>query len=122
MVNVKTVSETLKTIGLISDSDIPKIMPFCESVCREISERLKEKAYATEPAVTMACAFIAYYRYTLSAGIGFEDFSSFKAGDVTITKSASASAENAAKLRDEALASAASFLTDIDFAFQAVIV
>lgn len=120
MVNKDTVLQTLEDIGMISEDELSRAEPFCALTCREISERLRDISYETEPAVIMACASLAFYRYTLSQNVKGEDFSSFKAGDVTISRSASANAENAVRLRDEALSSCAQFLTDVDFAFKAV--
>lgn len=120
MVNVWSVSRTLESIGSLTEDELKKAMPFCVIVCSEISERLREARFEEEPAVVMACAAMALYRYTLSRSTVDEEFSSFKAGDVTVSRSASAAAENAVKLRDETMAAAARFLTDVDFMFGTV--
>lgn len=120
MVNVWLVSQSLSDIGSLSEDEVKQAMPFCVIACSEISERLKEARFENEPAVIMACAAVALYRYSLSRSMKDDDFSSFKAGDVTISRTASASKENAVKLRDEAMVSAARFLTDVDFMFGTV--
>lgn len=120
MINIWSVTQTLESIGSLTDGEIKKAMPFAVIACSEITERLKKPEYEEEPAVLMACAALTIYRYTLSKSSGEEDFSSFKAGDITVSRSAAASAENAVRLRDEAMASAAGFLTDIDFMFGTV--
>lgn len=120
MVNVWSVSHLLENIGGLSEDEIKKAVPFCASACTELSNRLKDARFEDEPAVIFACAALAFYRYTLFSLAGNEDFSSFKAGDITVSRSSSASVENAVKLRDEALISASGFLTDVDFAFEAV--
>lgn len=118
--NTEKVSLLLETLGSLSPEEAEDAAVFCESACSQISNRLKNPAYANEPAVLTACAATALYRYTLSAAVGENSFSSFKAGDVTVSRTPSAAAEAAEMLRDEAMLAAADFLNDIDFAFQAV--
>lgn len=105
---------------MLSADDAKKALPFCTVACGELSKRLKEPRYEDEPAVIMACAGLALYKYTLSTNTAADGFTSFKAGDVTVSRSSAASAENAVKFRDEAITSAAPFLNDVDFVFEAV--
>jgi hypothetical protein len=49
-----------------------------------------------------------------------DEFSSFKIGDVTVTQNHQSRVENAIRFKNESLVSAASYLTDIDFVFEAV--
>ena len=120
MINVWSVSQLLEDTGLLTADEAKKAVPFCLSACSSLSPRLRDIKNEDNPAVIMACAGIALYNYTLSMGVGNDDFSSFKAGDVTISRSASASIESAEKFRNEALVSAAPYLTDVDFGFEAV--
>lgn len=120
MVNVWAVSQMLEDTGMLSSEDAKKALPFCTVACGELSKRLKEPRYEDEPAVIMACAGVALYKYTLSVNTAADDFTSFKAGDVTVSRSPAASAENAVKFRDEAVTSAAPYLEDVDFVFEAV--
>ncbi len=71
-------------------------------------------------AVITACAGLALYNYSLLKSSSNEEFSSFKAGDVTISRSASSAFEGAVKFRDESLLSAVPYLTDVNFVFEAV--
>ncbi len=120
MINVWSVSQVLEDTGVLSTEDSKKAMPFCVSACANLSKRLKDVKYEDESAVINACAGIALYSYTLLQNSSSDDFSSFKAGDVTISKSPSAVIENAVKFRDEALLQASEYLTDVDFVFKAV--
>ncbi len=120
MINVWSVSQVLEDTGVLSPEDTKKAMPFCISACANLSKRLKDVKHEDEPAVINACAGMALYSFTLLQGSSSEDFSSFKAGDVTISKSASASIESAIKFRDESLLQASEYLTDVDFVFKAV--
>ena len=120
MINVWSVSQMLEDTGLLTADEAKKATPFCLAASTSLTPRLRNTKDEENPAVIMACAGIALYNYTLSAGAGSEDFSSFKAGDVTISKSTSALVENAEKFRNEALISATPFLIDVDFIFEAV--
>lgn len=120
MINVWSVSQVLEDTGVLSLEECKKAMPFCVSACARLSKRLKNVKFEDEPAVINACAGIALYSYALLQSSGSDDFSSFKAGDVTVSKSSSATIENAVKFRDDALFQASEYLTDVDFVFKAV--
>ena len=120
MINVWSVSQILEDTGLLTAEEAKRATPFCLAACSSLTPRLRDEKNEDNPTVILACAGIALYNYTLSVSASSEDFSSFKAGDVTISKSSSASVENAEKFRDEALLSATPYLTDVDFVFEAV--
>lgn len=120
MINVWSVSKFLEDTGVLTEDEVKKAMPFCLSACANLSKRLKDVKYEDEPAVINACAGLALYNYSLIQGTSSQDFSSFKAGDVTISRSASSTFESAVKFRDEALLLVADYLTDVDFVFKAV--
>lgn len=120
MINVWSVSKFLEDTGVLTEDEVKKAMPFCLSACANLSKRLKNVIYEDEPAVINACAGLALYNYSLIQGTSSQDFSSFKAGDVTISRSASSTFESAVKFRDEALLLVADYLTDVDFVFKAV--
>ena len=120
MINVWSVSKLLEDTEILTEDEAKKAMPFCLSACAKLSKRLKDVKFEDEPAVITACAGIALYNYTLLRSHSNENFESFKAGDITITKSSSVVLENAVKFRDEAMLNATDYLTDVDFVFQAV--
>lgn len=120
MINVWSVSKFLEDTGVLSEEEVKRAMPFCLSACANLSKRLKDVKFEDEPAVISACAGLALYNYSILQGSSTDDFSSFKAGDITISRSASSTHENAVKFRDEALLQATDYLTDVDFVFKAV--
>lgn len=120
MINVWSVVKLLEDTGVLTEDEVKKAMPFCLSACARLSKRLKDEKFRDEPAVINACAGIALYDYTLLKCGSSEDFSSFKAGDVTISRSASSSFESAVKFRDESMLNATDYLTDVDFLFRTV--
>lgn len=120
MINVWAVSQLLEDTGVLTDDECKKVMPFCLSACSQLSQRLKEPKFEDEMAVITACAGLALYNYSLLKNSSNEEFSSFKAGDVTISRSASSAFESAVKFRDESLLNAVPYLTDVNFVFEAV--
>lgn len=120
MINVWSVAQLLEDTGALTEDEVKKAMPFCLSACARLSKRLKDVKFEDEPAVITACAGLALYDFTLLQGSSTGDFSSFKAGDVTVSRSASASFESAVKFRDESMLNATDYLTDVDFVFKAV--
>jgi hypothetical protein len=120
MINVWSVSKLLEDTGVLTKEEVKRAMPFCLSACANLSKRLKDVKFEDEPAIINACAGLALYNYSILRGNSSDYFSSFKAGDITISRSASSTLENAVKFRDEALLQATEYLTDVDFVFQAV--
>ena len=120
MVNVWSVSKVLEDTGILTEEEAKKAMSFCLSACSQLSKRLKDIKYEDEPAVINACAGMALYNYSLLQCTSSENFSSFKAGDITISKSNNSGFESAVKFRDETLLQASEYLTDVDFVFKAV--
>ncbi len=120
MINVWSVSQVLEDTGVITAEESKKVMPFCLSACSQLSKRLKDVKNEDEPAVINACAGIALYNYSLLQCSKSDDFSSFKAGDITISKTKNSTFESAVKFRDEALLQASEYLIDVDFVFKAV--
>jgi hypothetical protein len=120
MINVWSVSKLLEDTGVLTEEEVKKAMPFCLSACANLSKRLKDVKFEDEPAVITACAGMALYNYSLLQCTSSENFSSFKAGDITISKSNNSGFESAVKFRDETLLQASEYLTDVDFVFKAV--
>lgn len=118
MINAVSVLKALEDMGALDE--VQKAQACCIAACRELESRLKDSQSCNEQAVINAAAGLTLYRYTLLQTCSRDDFSSFKAGDVTVSRSASSALEGAVKFRDECLAAAAKYLTDIDFAFKAV--
>ena len=119
MINVWSVSKILEDSEILTPEETKKATPFCVAACAEMSKRLKDIKDEDCYSIIVACAGIALYNYMLLCGCA-EEFSSFKAGDVTIKQSYGLRLESAAKFRDEALLQAAPYLIDVDFAFEAV--
>lgn len=119
MIDTSNVLGVICNSELISETEFQKIEPYCKVTCEQLSQRLKSEDYADVSAVIMACVGVTLYNFLLLNGTA-EEFSSFKAGDVTVTQNHQSRIENAVKFKNEALVSASSYLTDVDFIFEAV--
>lgn len=119
MINTSNVLGIICNSELISESEFQKIEPYCQTTCEQLSQRLKSEDYADVSAVIMACVGVTLYNFLL-ANSTIDDFSSFKAGDISVTQNRQSRIENAVKFKNEALVSAAPYLADIDFVFEAV--
>ena len=119
MIDTSVIVEIICNLGLLSDAELERIPSFCSISCEQIGQRLKDAQYSNHPVVLMACASVALYMFLLTNGTG-EDFSSFKAGDITVKHNREARIENATTLKNESLVCAAPYLNDIDFSFRAV--
>lgn len=119
MINVLSVSQVIVDMGVLTDDEIKKAMPFCINASNKLSSYLKDTSFEDRLEVIMACAGLALYNYTLLCSTS-DDFSSFKAGDVTVSRSSASAIENAIKLRDETMVIASPYLKDINFVFEAV--
>lgn len=119
MIDTSNVLGVIYNSELISETEFQKIEPYCQTACEQLSQRLKSEDYAYVSAVIMACVGVTLYNFLLANGT-IDDFSSFKAGDISVTQNRQSRIENAVKFKNESLVSAAPYLTDIDFVFEAV--
>ena len=119
MINQSSVIDTITNLSLLSDNELDKFEPFCLVACEQIEQRLKDQKHSDSPSIIMLCASIALYHFLL-VNSTMEDFSSFKAGDITVKHNRESRIENASRLKNESLVCAAPYLNDIDFIFEAV--
>ncbi len=115
--NQWTVLSSLRQILYISDTEAAQMLPLCRSALEEIKVRLRTDADENDMRVLKAAAGIAYYNIILRKTSTAETVTSFKAGDVVISQSASCALENAEKLRNEAYLAVLPLLRDDNFIF-----
>jgi hypothetical protein len=119
-------TQVIQVVGAVrqllgsSENECFDIVPYVKAACGEIHARLKDESFENDARVINACVYLSYYRITLNSVLSGECAQSFKAGDITVSQTPALSVENAARLRDEALISAAPLLTDTDFMFRQV--
>ena len=119
MINTNDVLNNIVTLGLNDFDESANLLPICTIVCEQISRRLRDESYANNPVVIMACSAMTIYNFLLFSN-SRDDYTSFKAGDITVKHNYASRVEIAEKLKLEAIVNAAPYLTDVDFVFEAV--
>ena len=86
-----------------------------------VMSKIKESADKNDPRITQAAAAMSYYDFAVKyASDGNDSITSFKAGDVTLSRSSQSLIEIASDVRKQALEDIAPLMRDEDFCFLAV--
>lgn len=120
MIDVEAVVPVLTKLYSDISQDITKARLICNTVCMELSERLKDESYSSNQEVIYACAAVTLYRYCLNRNLSDDTYQSVRAGDITVKCSPSQMLDSAEKFRDTALLAAYKYFKDVDFAFKVV--
>ncbi|MBR2869372.1 MAG: hypothetical protein IKB88_09985 [Clostridia bacterium] len=97
-----------------------ELIPICESTARELTARVKPNADCSDIRLINAAAAMANHRLCVKKLHSDEGVTSFKAGDVTVSISPAALAENAEKEKTRAIIAALPLLRDEEFLFRQV--
>lgn len=120
MINSHNVLARLRQLVTLDDEGAENALPLCRLCLEEIQSRLKESADKDDPRIAQAAAGLAYYRKVIREAADNDGTTSFKAGDVTVTRTPAAMLEIACTVRDEAILQAAELLEDCGFVFRQV--
>ena len=120
MISRQTVLNHLRQLVTLDSKGAANALPLCEISLNEVISRLRTPDDANDLRVAKAAAGLAFYRYALRQLADGNGATSFKAGDVTVSRSPAATLEFAERVRDESLAQAADLLADTDFLFRQV--
>ena len=118
--NEWTVLSSLREITPLDENGAADALPLCRTALQTLLPRLKPSADPEDIRIAHAAAGIAYYKWVLRSTAEEDNLTSFKAGDVTVSRSASSALERAAFVRNEALLEASALLLDENFAFCSV--
>ncbi len=110
----------LGTLPIPQDVDAAERIAFCRAAVEELQPRIREDADPNDPRLLRAAAGIACALCALRERAQTDDVSYFKAGDVTIHRSAVNHIAAAEKLREEGIRLALPLLRDDGFLFTAV--
>lgn len=119
LIDFRRVLSALRTFYSHSETDA-ELIPICDASARELSARVKQSADCSDIRLVNAAAAMVNYRLCLKKLHSDEGVTSFKAGDVTVSISPSALAEQAEKDKTAAIIAAASLLKDDEFLFRQV--
>ena len=95
-------------------------LTLCRSALDALLPLCRPDADPDDPRIARAAAADAYYVWTLRELAHEQSFTSFKAGDVTVSQNASAALELAERVRKDAYLAVLPLLRDPCFCFQAV--
>lgn len=96
------------------------VLPLCRASLERLRRVLQKDADPEDPRISRAAAADAFYDWTTRTLAREESVTSFKAGDVTISRSASAARELAAQVRRDAYLAVLPLLEDPYFVFQTI--
>ena len=115
-----TVLSVLCAIAQPDAAQRAAVLPLCRSALERLRRSLKKTADPEDPRISRAAAADAYYDWTLRLLAQEENVTSFKAGDVTISRSASAAFETAERVRRDAYLAVLPLLEDPYFVFRSI--
>lgn len=101
----------------IDDEEAEKYLPLCVVNLHRIKSQLRDDADMDDVRITEAAAALTYYDYTVRLSSINEDFTSFRAGDITVSKTTSSLTENAEKIKKSALLELTPLMRDTSFIF-----
>ncbi len=104
----------------LDEKEAENALPLCSICLNEIRNRLREGADENDSRIASAAAALAFYRITIRNAADSQGTTSFKAGDVTVSRTPAAAVELAVTVRDEAFAAAADLIEDSSFVFRQV--
>lgn len=110
----------LRQIVALDEEGAALALPLCSASLDEIKIRLRDGVSPSDIRVTKAAVGLAYYKLIIQRLAGEDSITSFKAGDVTISKSSAAALETASTIRDESLVGALPLMKDEEFVFKQV--
>ena len=120
MISRQTVLNHLRQLVTLDSKGAENALPLCELCLSEVTGRLRSPNDANDVRLARAAAGLAFYRLALRQLADGNGATTFKAGDVTVSRSPAATLAFAERVRDEGLAQAAALLADADFLFRQV--
>ncbi len=120
MINSHTVLARLRQLVTLDEEGAENALSLCRHCLEEILSKVRESADKNDPRIAQAAAGLAYYRTVIREAADSDGATSFKAGDVTVTRTPAAMLEIACRVRDDAILQAAELFYDSGFAFRQV--
>lgn len=120
MTNSQTVLFRLRQLVTLDEEGAENALPLCKMCLEDVTCRLKSNADPNDPRIAQAAAALACYRLAVRNAAENGDKVSFKAGDVTVSRTPATTVEFADAIRNEAFLQAAELLKDNNFIFRQV--
>lgn len=104
----------------IDDTEAEKVLPLCVVNLKRILAQLNDNVDPDDIRISEAAAALTYYDYTVRISAQTDEITSFKAGDITVSKTASSLTETAEKIKKDALLELVPLMKDTNFIFMNV--
>ncbi len=101
----------------LDEYEAEKFLPLCIVNLKRIQAQLRDDADADDIRIQEAAACLTYYDYAVMLSSETDDVTSFKAGDITVSKTTSSLTENAEKMKKDALLELTPLMKDTHFVF-----
>ena len=118
MANSQNVLFRLRQLVTLDEEGAENALPLCGMCLEDVKCRLRSDANADDPRVAQAAAALACYRLAVRNAAENGDKVSFKAGDVTVSRTPASTVEFAAAMRDDACLQAVDLFEDNSFVFR----
>ncbi len=120
MITQWNVLARLRQLMASDDEQDSELIPICLMNLERVLSLLDEKSDKDDVRIIQAAAALSYYDYSLRKMSCEDNVTSFKAGDITVSKSKNAIMEIAEKQRAEALAELTPLMKDTQFSFRQI--
>lgn len=118
MVSPWDVLDRLKQLTDIADDDKNTALAVCVINLGSVRARLKKDIDSDDVRITQAAAAMSFYDLSVKyAAEGNDSITSFKAGDVTVSRSSQSLIEHASRMKNEALNDLAPLINDNEVYF-----
>lgn len=101
----------------IDDKEAEKLLPLCVVNLHRVNSQLREDVNSDDVRIAQAAAALTYYDYAVRLSFETDNVTSFKAGDITVSKTTTSLTENAEKLKKDALLELVPLMKDTNFVF-----
>ncbi len=118
MISVNDVYTLLCDYSDTEDFTEEQLLPCCEDGLNWVLNRLKKTADENDPLIAQTAAAISHFFFFVRKLAEPDKYESYKVGDITVKQSPQKQYEAEKELRRQAIANAASILTDEGFYFR----
>ncbi len=117
MISQWNVLARFRQLTTIDDTEAENILPLCVVNLQRVMAVINEKADKNDIRIANAAAALTFYDYTLKQTAQTDNVTSFKAGDVTVSKTTANMMDTAETLKKDALFELTPIMKDTDFIF-----
>ncbi len=117
MIQVNDVLAELMNFNDMQGYSQQQLTPCCEKGLAWVQRRLRDGADKNDPLITTTAAALAHYFFFIYRLSDPDKYSTYKAGDMTISRDISKELEFEKSVKNEAIAAACSILSDGGFCF-----